>query len=66
MEDKRISKKELQQMYGVHRETIEMWRTKFGLPLIEASPYKRYVRAKDLIEWENKMMSKNQLNSIQD
>lgn len=65
MDNKRISKQELQQIYGVHRETIEMWRKKFGLPLIEISPYRRYVRLKDLIEWENKMMSKNHIGSFQ-
>ncbi len=66
MEDKRISKQELQQIYGVHRETIETWRKKFGLPLIEISPYRRYVRQKDLIEWENKMLSQKQLNTLND
>ena len=59
MEEKRISKQELQKIYGVHRDTIELWRKKWGLPLIEVSPYKRYVRKKDLLEWENSMIEKN-------
>ncbi len=59
MEEKRISKQELQKMYGVHRDTIEVWRREWGLPLIEVSPYKRYVRKKDLIAWENSMMDRN-------
>lgn len=56
-EDKRITKKALMQMYGVDRSTIESWKQR-GLPLIEISSHKKYIRLKDLIEWENKNIKK--------
>ncbi len=52
----RISKKELMKMYGVDRTTIESWVKERGLPIIEISSHKKYVRREDLIEFENKMM----------
>ena len=41
-------------MYGVDRSTIENWVKERGLPLIEISSHKKYIRMKDLIEFENK------------
>ncbi|KJF42848.1 hypothetical protein LH29_15615 [Draconibacterium sediminis] len=52
----RISKKELMKMYNVDRSTIESWIKERGLPMIEISSHKKYVRREDLIEFENKMM----------
>jgi transposase len=52
--EERISKQELQKMYGVSRYTIEDWVKNQGLPMIQLSPYKRFVRKSDLVEWENK------------
>ncbi|MDX8341209.1 hypothetical protein SLH46_18565 [Draconibacterium sp. IB214405] len=52
----RISKKELMKMYGVDRTTIESWVKERGLPMIEISSHKKYVRREDLIEFENKMI----------
>jgi len=52
-EDKRISKKQLMKMYNVDRSTIESWVRERGLPLIQISTHKKYIRMKDLIEWED-------------
>ena len=35
--EERISKQELMKMYKVNRSTIEEWRRRFGLPIIEIS-----------------------------
>ncbi|WP_394330987.1 helix-turn-helix domain-containing protein [Draconibacterium sediminis] len=43
-------------MYNVDRSTIESWIKERGLPMIEISSHKKYVRREDLIEFENKMM----------
>lgn len=52
--DKRLSKQEVQELYGVNRKTIEHWVKHYDFPMIQISPYKRFVREKDLIEWERK------------
>ena len=54
--EERISKQQLQQIYGVNRKTIEDWVHNYNLPMIQISPYKRFVRKKDLLEWEEKYM----------
>jgi hypothetical protein len=48
-------------MYGVNRTTIEDWRKKFGLPLIEISTHKKYIRREDLLKWEDSMISVQQI-----
>ena len=53
--EERISKQELMKMYKVNRSTIEEWRRRFGLPMIEISSHKKYIRREDLIKWENQM-----------
>ena len=54
--DERISKQQLQQIYSVNRKTIEDWVENYNLPMIQISPYKRFVRKKDLLEWEESLM----------
>lgn len=51
----RISKQQLQQMYGVNRKTIEDWVQNHNLPMMKISEYKRFVRKEDLLHWENSM-----------
>ncbi|NVK76027.1 MAG: helix-turn-helix domain-containing protein [Oceanospirillaceae bacterium] len=51
--EERISKQELQKLYNVDRKTIEDWVQNHNLPMIQISPYKRFVRKSDLLEWEN-------------
>jgi hypothetical protein len=53
--EQRISKQELMKMYKVNRSTIEEWRRRFGLPMIEISSHKKYIRREDLMKWENQM-----------
>ena len=54
--EERINKQELMKMYGVDRVTIEEWRKNLGLPLIRISSHSKYIRKKDLIEWENNLI----------
>jgi len=54
--EERITKQELMKLYGVDRVTIEEWRKNLGLPLIRISSHSKYIRKKDLIEWENNLI----------
>tara|TARA_R110001599_G_scaffold331865_3_gene546863 strand:- start:267 stop:467 length:201 start_codon:yes stop_codon:yes gene_type:complete len=56
--NQRITKQELEKIYGVDRTTIEVWRKRYGLPIIEISSHSKYIRKEDLIEWEEKMKGK--------
>lgn len=53
--EERITKQQLMKMYNVNRTTIEEWRKRFGLPMIEISSHKKYIRKDDLLMWENEM-----------
>ena len=66
MTEERITKKELMKMYGIDRSTIENWIKFRGLPMIEISSHKKYIRKEDLIEFENKMILNNKLIGIID
>ena len=61
MEDKRITKQELQKIYKCDRTTIESWIKNEGLPMIQISSHSKYIREKDLLEWENSMILSNKL-----
>jgi hypothetical protein len=50
--EERISKQQLQKMYGVTRTTIDEWAKTEGLPLIQITSHKRYVLKSDLLKWE--------------
>ena len=54
--EERITKQELMKLYGVDRVTIEEWRKNLGLHLIRVSSHSKYIRKKDLIEWENNLI----------
>jgi hypothetical protein len=54
----RITKQELEKIYGVDRTTIEVWRKRYGLPVIEISSHSKYIRREDLIKWEDKIKEK--------
>jgi len=58
MTEERISKKELMDLYKISRYTISEWVKNKKLPLISISSHSKYIRRKDLIEWENKWMKK--------
>ena len=51
--EKRLSKKDLMELYGVDRVTIEDWRRNRGLNMIEISTHSKYITEEDLLEWEN-------------
>ena len=53
--ERRLSKKDLMELYGVDSETIEDWRRNRGLKMIEVSTHSKYITEKDLIEWENSL-----------
>ena len=53
--ERRLSKKDLMELYGVDRVTIEDWRINRGLNMIEVSTHSKYITEKDLLEWENSM-----------
>ena len=57
--EERITKQELMKLYGVDRVNIEEWRKDLGLPLIRISSHSKYIRKKDLIEWENNLIGSN-------
>ena len=53
--ERRLSKKDLMELYGVDRVTIEDWRRNRGLKMIEVSSHSKYITEKDLLEWENSL-----------
>ena len=53
--EKRLSKKDLMELYGVDRVTIEDWRRSRGLKMIEVSTNSKYITEKNLLEWENSL-----------
>ena len=53
--ERRLSKKDLMELYGVDRTTIEDWRRNRGLKMIEISTHSKYITEEDLLEWENSL-----------
>ena len=53
--ERRLSKKDLMELYGVDRVTIEDWRRNRGLKMIEVSTHSKYITENDLLEWENSL-----------
>ena len=53
--ERRLSKKDLMELYGLDRVTIEDWRRNRGLKMIELSTHSKYITEKDLLEWENSL-----------
>ncbi len=53
MDEERISKRELMNMYNISRYTVLEWEKHKNLPIISISSHSKYIRRKDLIEWEN-------------
>ena len=48
--ERRLSKKDLMELYGVDRVTIEDWRRNRGLKMIEVSTHSKYITEKELLE----------------
>ena len=53
--ERRLSKKDLMELYGVDRVTIEDWRRNRGLKMIEVSTHSKYITEKELLEWEERL-----------
>ena len=62
--EKRLSKKDLMELYGVDRVTIEDWRRNRGLKMIEVSTHSKYITEKDLLEWENSLKESNKVKKL--
>lgn len=62
--ERRLSKKDLMELYGVDRATIEDWRRNRGLKMIEVSTHSKYITEKDLIEWENSLKESNKVKRL--
>jgi len=61
---RRLSKKDLMELYGVDRVTIEDWRRNRGLIMIEVSTHSKYITEKDLLEWENSLKESNKVKRL--
>ena len=53
--EKRLSKKDLMELYGVDRVTIEDWRRSRGLKMIEVSSHSKYITEEELLKWESSL-----------
>ena len=53
--ERRLSKQDLMEIYGVDRVTIEDWRTNRGLNMIEVSSHSKYITEKNLLDWEKSL-----------
>ena len=62
--EKRLSKKDLMELYGIDRVTIEDWRRYRGLKMIEVSTHSKYITEKDLLEWENSLKESNKVKKL--
>ena len=53
--ERRLSKKDLMDLYGVDRVTIEDWRRNRGLNMIEVSTHSKYITEEELLKWESSL-----------
>tara|TARA_B110000046_G_scaffold157650_1_gene169120 strand:- start:8421 stop:8633 length:213 start_codon:yes stop_codon:yes gene_type:complete len=53
--ERRLSKKDLMELYGLDRVTIEDWRRNRGLKMIEVSTHSKYITEKGLLVWDNSL-----------
>ena len=57
--ERRLNKKDLMELYGLDRVTIEDWGRNRELKMIEVSTHSKYITEKDLLEWENSLKANN-------
>ena len=57
MKEERLTKKDLTEIYGIDLSTINNWIKFRGLPMIEISSHKKFIRKEDLINWENERIN---------
>jgi hypothetical protein len=53
--ERRLSKQDLMEIYGVDRVTIEDWRRSRGLKMIEVSSHSKYITEEELLKWESSL-----------
>ena len=53
--ERRLSKKDLMELYGVDRVTIEDWRRNKGLKMIKVSSHSKYITREELLQWEDSL-----------
>ena len=53
--ERRLSKMDLMELYGVDRVTIEDWRRNRGLKIIEISTHSKYITEEELLKWESSL-----------
>ena len=53
--ERRLSKQDLMDLYGVDRVTIEDWRRNKGLKMIEVSSHSKYITREELLKWEDSL-----------
>ena len=53
--ERRLSKQDLMEIYGVDRVTIEDWRRSRGLKMIEVSSDSKYITEEELLKWESSL-----------
>ena len=53
--ERRLSKRDLMELYGVDRINIEDWRRNRGLNMIEVSSHSKYITEKELLKRENSL-----------
>jgi len=53
--ERRLSKRDLMEIYGVDRVTIEDWRRSRGLKMIEVSSHSKYITEEELLKWESSL-----------
>jgi hypothetical protein len=57
IEDRILTKQDLEKRYKVSRNTIENWSKYNGLPLFEVSSNKKFIRESELLQWEEELKS---------
>jgi hypothetical protein len=55
IEDRILTKQDLEKRYRVSRNTIENWSKYNGLPLFEVSSNKKFIRESELLQWEEEL-----------
>ena len=58
IDDRILTKQDLEKRYKVSRNTIENWSKYNGLPLFEVSSNKKFIRESDLLRWEEELKMK--------
>ena len=62
--ERRLSKKDLMDLYGVDRVTIEDWRRNKGLKMIEVSSHSKYITREELLKWEDSLKGNSSVKRL--